>query len=310
MAKIVLALGGNALGNTPSQQLEAVKIAARTIVDIAEKGNQIAVVHGNGPQVGVINLGMTLANQQDKTIPDFPLVECVAMSQGYIGYHLQQAVSNEIANRHLELETATIVTQVIVDDKDPAFEKPTKPIGNFYTFEESEIAKEEKGYKFVEDAGRGYRRVVPSPNPKSIIELATIKKLFESGTIVITGGGGGIPIVESDGKVQGVDAVIDKDAVAAKLSADLTADSLLILTAVEQVAIHFNKPNQQNLSAISVEEANQYIAEGHFAPGSMLPKIEASIKFVKENPEGQAVITSLEKADKALDGVTGTIIHL
>lgn len=310
MSKIVLALGGNALGNTPVEQLEAVKIAASTIVDLAQKGNQIAVVHGNGPQVGVINLGLTLASQTDQSLPEFPLVECVALSQGYIGYHLQQAINNEIVKRNLQIETATVVTQVVVDPQDPGFINPTKPIGNFYTKEEADLNAKEKGYRFVEDAGRGYRRVVPSPLPSRIVELKVIDQLFNSGTIVITGGGGGIPVLENEGVLQGVDAVIDKDSVAAKLSADLQADTLIILTAVEKVAINFNKPNQSDLDKISSQEAQTYIDEGHFAPGSMLPKVQASLQFVKENPKSQAIITSLEKADLALEGRTGTRIYL
>ncbi|MBD3949713.1 carbamate kinase [Tuanshanicoccus lijuaniae] len=308
MAKVVLALGGNALGNTPVEQLEAVKIAAKTIIDLSEEGHNIVVVHGNGPQVGVINLGINTTAKNDPQIPEFPLVECVALSQGYIGYHLQQAIMNEAANRSLDVPTATVVTQVEIDEKDDAFVNPTKPIGNFYTKEEADKAVEEKGHVFVEDSGRGYRRVVPSPKPTAIVELNTVKQLFDNGVIVIAGGGGGVPVVKRGNQYVGVDAVIDKDSVAAKLSSDLKADQLLILTAVEKVSINFNKPNQEEINTMTIEQAYQYIDEKQFAPGSMLPKVESCIAFIKENPSGEAIITSLEKAKDALHGETGTKI--
>ncbi|WP_282920112.1 carbamate kinase [Ignavigranum ruoffiae] len=308
MSKIVLALGGNALGNSPKEQLEAVKVAASTIVDLCEAGNQIVVVHGNGPQVGVINLGMNAAAKADIGVPDFPLVECVAMSQGYIGYHLQQAITNESIKRRLSLPVATVVTQVEVDPNDQAFAEPTKPIGNFYSEEEAQVAQEEKGYMFIEDAGRGYRRVVPSPKPKSIVELNAIEKMIEDKVVVVAGGGGGVPVVYSEDTYKGVDAVIDKDSVAAKLSEDIKADSLLILTAVEKVSINFNTPNQEDIDEMTIVQAQNYIKEKQFAPGSMLPKVESCIAFVEGNPEGTAIITSLEKAKEALNGETGTRI--
>ena len=308
MAKVVLALGGNALGNSPKEQLEAVKVAASTIVDLCEAGNQLVVVHGNGPQVGVINLGMSAAANSDIGVPEFPLVECVAMSQGYIGYHLQQAIVNESNNRGLAKQVATVVTQVEVNPEDHAFENPTKPIGNFYSEEEAKIAEDEKGYTFVEDSGRGYRRVVPSPKPTAIVEIDSIEKMLNQEIIVIAGGGGGVPVVKEGNTFAGVDAVIDKDSVAAKLSEDIKADSLLILTAVEKVSINFNKPNQEDIDEMTVAQAEEHIKDGQFPPGSMLPKVESCIEFVEGNPEGTAIITSLEKAKEALLGNTGTRI--
>lgn len=310
MKRVVLALGGNALGKSPTEQLDAVKVAAKPIVDVMEDVAEVAIVHGNGPQVGVINLGMSHAHEAGIGIPDFPLVECVAMSQGYIGYQLQQALQIEARSRKLNKEIATLVTQVEVDGNDPAFKKPTKPIGNFYSKEEAEEIEKEKGYCFVEDAGRGYRRVVPSPNPKRIVEIESIKKMMAEDITVITGGGGGVPVVEEGSAYRGVDAVIDKDFVAAKLSQDIDADTLIILTAVEKVCINFNKENQEALSHMSREEALKYIDEGQFAPGSMLPKVQACLRFIGEDEGRKAIITSLDRAQAALKGETGTIITL
>ncbi len=306
--KIVLALGGNALGNTAEEQLELVENTARIIVDLIVKGHKVIIGHGNGPQVGMINLAMEHSAIKGGGTPPMPFPECGAMSQGYIGYHLQQAIQQELRFRGMKKEVACIVTQVVVDQKDPAFEKPTKPIGAFVTKEEADRISKEKGYLFMEDAGRGYRRVVPSPKPKKIVELNVIRKLVEEDVIVITVGGGGIPVIEKNDELEGVAAVIDKDKSCARLAQDLDADILMILTAVDRVYIHFNKPNQKALEKITLDEAKEYILEGHFAKGSMLPKVEACMEFVASNPKREALITSLEKADLALMGETGTRI--
>lgn len=306
--KLVIALGGNALGNNPEEQLTLVKNTAKTIVDLVEEGYDVIVGHGNGPQVGMINLAMDFASSNGAKTPSMPFPECGAMSQGYIGYHLQQAIKNELVDRGIKKEVASVVTQVVVDKDDEAFNNPTKPVGMFYTKEQADVLAKEKGFTFVEDAGRGYRRVVPSPQPKEIVELATVKELVEKGTIVITVGGGGIPVIKEDGKYYGVPSVIDKDKSSSKLAKDLDAEMLVILTAVDRVCINYNKPNQKELVDMSIEEAKQYIEEGHFAPGSMLPKVEACLDFVQSTENGKALITSLEKAKDALSGVTGTII--
>jgi len=305
---VVVALGGNALGKTASEQLALVKHTAKTIVDLAQEGYQVLVGHGNGPQVGMINLAMEFASQNGGNTPDMPFPECGAMSQGYIGYHLQQAIQQELKTRNIDKLCATIVTQVVVDENDEGFQKPTKPVGSFYSKEEAEKIEKEKGYTFVEDAGRGYRRVVASPLPKRIVEIDVVRQLVEQGDIVITVGGGGIPVIETIEGLSGVAAVIDKDRSCALLARDIKADKLIILTAVEKVSINYNKENQEDLDKMSVAEAKQYIAEGHFAPGSMLPKIEACLDFVQSSGK-QALITSLQDAKKALKGETGTIIY-
>lgn len=308
MKKIVLALGGNALGNTPEEQREAVKITAKSIVDLVEQGNKVIISHGNGPQVGMINLAMDAASQSDVQTPSMPFPECGAMSQGYIGYHLQNALENELSARKRSESVATVVTQTLVDAKDPAFQNPTKPVGAFYSAEEAEKMKE-KGFVFKEDAGRGYRRVVPSPKPIDIVEKNAVKILYENGVIVIAGGGGGIPVVEKDGAYRGVPAVIDKDFTTAKLAELVDADTLIILTAVEKIAIRFGKPDQQWLDALSPEEAEAYNAAGEFAEGSMKPKVEAALSFVRSKSGREALITSLEKAADGLVGKTGTRIR-
>jgi|SRR5574344_88051 carbamate kinase len=308
--RLVIALGGNALGKTPEEQLELVKETAKTIVDLSEKGYDIIVGHGNGPQVGMINLAMEFSANNGGKTPAMPFPECGAMSQGYIGYHLQQAIQRELARRGIKKECATVVTQVVVDPNDPGFKHPTKPVGMFYSKEEADRIAAEKGYTFVEDAGRGYRRVVPSPIPRRIVELKVVEQLVEAGDIVITVGGGGIPVVETADGLKGVASVIDKDRSSAKLALDIDADMLVILTAVDRVAINFHKPNEQQLARMSVSEAQKYIGEGHFAPGSMLPKVESCLEFVKNNKHGGvALITSLQKAGEALDGKTGTVIE-
>ena len=267
--RLVIALGGNALGNTPEEQLRLVKHTANTIVDLVEEGFDVVIGHGNGPQVGMINNTMEYSANSNGNTPHMPFPECGAMSQGYIGYHLTQSIEAELKNRNINKDVACIVTQVVVDKDDEAFKKPTKPIGFFYSKEEAEKLEKETGYTFVEDAGRGYRRVVPSPIPKKIVELNVVEQLVNAKDIVITVGGGGIPVIETEEGYKGIAAVIDKDRSSAKLAIDINADMLVILTAVDRVCINFNKPNQEELKEISVEEAKKYIDEGHFAPGSM-----------------------------------------
>lgn len=308
MSRIVLALGGNALGNTPQKQLELIKNTSRAIVDLIEPGNDVTVVHGNGPQVGMIHLAMSIASGEDEKIPVMPYPECGAMSQGYIGYHLQQAIGYELGLRKLNKSVSTIVTQVIVDEKDSAFKNPTKPVGRFYTKDEADLIAASSGAVFVEDAGRGYRQVVASPNPGRIVEIDTVKRLVNAGEVVITVGGGGIPVVETSEGPRGVMAVIDKDKSAALLAGELGADILMILTAVERVYLDYNAPTQREIEQMTVSEAKKYIGEGHFAKGSMLPKIEACIHFLDKNPKGKALISSLECAKAAMDGKTGTVI--
>ncbi len=306
--RIVIALGGNALGNTPYEQLQLVTETAKPIVDLIAEGNEVVIAHGNGPQVGMINLGMGTAAEAGAIKSDMPFPECGAMSQGYIGYHLQNAIGNELAARGIVKDVATVVTQVLVDEADPAFQNPTKPIGSFYDKEPAERIAAEKGYTMVEDAGRGYRQVVPSPKPVDVIEKNTVNALIAGGCVVITVGGGGIPVVRREGKLYGTPAVIDKDFASAKLAELVKADALVILTAVDRVAINWGKPNQESLNEMTVEQAEQYCTEGHFAPGSMLPKVKAAISFARTG--GEAIIASLENAGKAVRGESGTVVHL
>ena len=306
LKKIVIALGGNALGNTPEEQLELVARTAKPIVDLIEQGNQVVIAHGNGPQVGMINLGMSSAAQANVIRASMPFPECAAMSQGYIGFHLQNRIGNELAARGLKKEIVTLVTQVLVNEDDPGFSNPTKPIGSFYSREDAERIEAEKGYRMVEDGGRGYRRVVPSPKPVDVIEKETVAELMESGSIVITVGGGGIPVIRKEGKLEGIAAVIDKDFASAKLAELIHADMLFILTAVDRVAINWGKPDQKALSQMTIREAEQYCRERHFAPGSMLPKVQAAVSFAKTG--GTATIASLDKAVLALKGISGTRI--
>lgn len=307
MKKLVIALGGNALGNTPNEQLELVKRTSKTIVDLVEVGYEVIIGHGNGPQVGMINLAMEFASNNGANTPIMPFPECGAMSQGYIGYHLQQGIKEELNKRNIDKEVVSIVTQVLVNEKDKAFTNPTKPVGIFYTKEEANKMSIEKGYVFVEDSGRGYRRVVASPEPCEIIELEVIKQVSEK-HIVIAVGGGGIPVVRANKGYKGIAAVIDKDKSSCKLAKDLGADILLILTAVEKVYINYNQNNQEALDEMNIEKAKEYIKENQFAKGSMLPKVEACIDFVDGNEEKIAIITSLEKAKESLEGLTGTVI--
>lgn len=308
MAKVVVALGGNALGKSPEEQLKLVKNTASSLIGLIQAGNQVVISHGNGPQVGQINLGMDFAAQNGKTAA-FPFPECGAMSQGYIGYYLQQSLQNELHQRGMEKDVVTTVTQVVVDPSDPAFENPTKPVGDFYTKEQAAQIEQEKGYTFVEDAGRGYRQVVPSPLPKRIVELNSIETLIENGTLVIAAGGGGVPVVEEGGALTGVPAVIDKDRSSALLADNVDADQLIILTAVDYVYINYNQPDEQKLTELSQAQAQELIDAGQFPAGSMLPKIQACLSFVKGHPERKAIITSLAGLDQALEGKLGTVIH-
>lgn len=306
--RIVIALGGNALGNNPTEQLLAVKNTAKPIVDLIEEGNEVIICHGNGPQVGMINLAMEEASKSNINIPEIPFPECGAMSQGYIGYHLQNAIREEFIKRNIKKSVATIITQVIVDKNDRAFQNPTKPIGSFYTKEEAKVLEKEKGYTMMEDAGRGYRRAVPSPLPIGIVEEDIIKSLTSTGNIVIAAGGGGIPVIKERDSLIGVPAVIDKDFASEKLAEIVDADYLIILTAVEKVALNYGKKNEKLLDALTADKAKQYITKGHFAKGSMLPKVEAAIKFAESKKGRKALITSLEKAKEGIEGKTGTLI--
>ena len=306
--KIVIALGGNALGNNLPEQMVAVKTTAKAIVDLVKDGNEVVVVHGNGPQVGVINNAMGEFASEHKEDPT-PLSVCVAMSQAYIGYDIQNALREEFLNRGGKVPpVVTVVTQVRVDKDDPAFQNPTKPIGRFMTKEEAEAEAQKRGWNIKEDAGRGYRRVVASPKPKEIVELSAIKAMSDAGELVICCGGGGVPVVSEGKHLAGAAAVIDKDFAAALLAESLEADMLIILTAVEKVAIRYGKPDQEWLTDLSVEEAQKYADQGEFAPGSMLPKVQAAIQFASAKKGNEAMITLLEKAREALQGKTGTKI--
>lgn len=306
--KIVIALGGNALGDNLPEQMVAVKQTSKAIADLIEDGHQVVISHGNGPQVGMINLAMgELAHIYPKYTP-CPMSVCVAMSQGYIGYDLQNSLRTELLNRGIQKPVSTIITQVCVDPNDKAFENPTKPIGRFLTKEEAE-AEVARGNQVVEDAGRGYRRVVASPKPIDIVEIETVRALLDAGQVVVAGGGGGIPVTKQPNNgLKGAGAVIDKDFASALLAKLIGADCLIILTAVEKVAIHFGKPNQEWLSEITVEQAKRLAEEGHFAPGSMLPKVQSAIDFASSAPDRTALITLLEKARDGIAGRTGTRI--
>ncbi len=308
--RIVIALGGNALGNTLSEQMAAVKITSKAIVDLIEEGCEVVVVHGNGPQVGMINNAMSALTREDPKQPNTPLSVCVAMSQAYIGYDLQNALREELVNRNMNnIPVTTMITQVRVDENDPAFNSPSKPIGHFMTAEEAKLAEEKYGYITKEDAGRGYRRVVASPSPAEIIEIGAIRSLVEAGQLVIACGGGGIPVTLQGNHLKGASAVIDKDFASELLAEELDADFLIILTAVEKVAINFGKPEEKWLDDITTVDARKYIGEGHFAPGSMLPKVQAAVKFADSKEGRKALITLLEKAKDGILEKTGTHIH-
>jgi len=306
--KIVIALGGNALGKTPEEQQKLVKFTSKPIVDLIEAGHEVVIVHGNGPQVGMINLAMSISSESESLTPEMPFPECGAMSQGYIGYHLQNAIREELLDRTMNIPVATIITQVVVAKDDPAFKRPTKPIGSFYSEEEAEKLMKEKKYTMVEDSGRGWRRVVASPIPIDIIEKETVALLMKQGQIVIAVGGGGIPVIREKNQLIGVPAVIDKDFASEKIAEILDANYLIILTGVEKVAINFGRPDEKWLDEISVKEAKLYIEAGHFPPGSMLPKVEAAMLFAESKLGRRALITSLEKAKEGIEGLTGTII--
>ena len=305
MSRIVVALGGNALGSNAKEQLATVKKTARRLVDLVTMGHEIIVTHGNGPQVGMIYKAMA-ANSNDED--GFPFAECGAMSQGYIGYHLQQAMEAEFEKRNMRRKVATIVSQVEVNPKDSAFKNPTKPIGNFYTKKEALKLQSEGNGVYKEDAGRGYRRVVPSPKPIKICELSTIEKMLKERNVVITCGGGGIPVIKTRTGYKGVDAVIDKDRTSALLATKLKADILLILTTVEKASINYKKPDEKKLGNLTLAEVKEYVENKEFAEGSMLPKVEACMYFIEHTKGKKAIITSLAKAKFAIEGKTGTTI--
>lgn len=310
MKKIVIALGGNALGDTLPEQMKNVKKTVKVIADLIEDGNTIILSHGNGPQVGMINTAMGELNKAQPDMPVVPMSVCDAMSQGYIGYDLQNALREELLDRGITKGVCTLITQVIVDRGDPAFKSPSKPIGRFMTKDEAdELVR--LGYTVCEDSGRGYRRTIPSPMPKEIVELDVIKTLVDSGAVVIAAGGGGIPVAREGGnRLRGVGAVIDKDFASCLMAKELDADCLVILTAVENVSVNFNKPNQKELRDVTVSEMEKYIAEGHFASGSMLPKVEAAVDFAKSKEGRTAIITHLNTARDGINGKTGTRITL
>ena len=305
--KIVLALGGNALGDSLAEQMVAVQTTASAIVDLIEQGHQVIVTHGNGPQVGMINVAFEAASKTSANSPVLPMSVCVALSQGYIGYDLQNALREELLNRGIKKPVTTLITQVVVDSKDPAFIDPSKPIGSFFSKEEAD-AMIAKGAQMKEDAGRGYRRVVASPKPIDIVEKETVRTLMDAGQVVITAGGGGIPVTVEGNHLKGASAVVDKDFASAKLAELIDADMLIILTAVEKVAINFGKPNEQWLANLSIADAQRYIGEGHFAKGSMLPKVEAALSFATSRAGRKSLITMLSKAKEGIEGKTGTVI--
>lgn len=305
MKRYVVSLGGNALGNNAEEQKELLKKVAKPIVSLIKRGDEIIIVHGNGPQVGMINLAFTEA----KSVPDMPFPECGAMSEGYIGFHIQNAIDNELEAQGIQRDVVTLVSQVVVDKNDPLFKSPSKPIGTFYSEEQAKAIAEEKGYTMKEDAGRGYRRVVPSPLPIDIIEKNSILNLVAAGHVVICAGGGGIPVIRNeDGSIEGVAAVIDKDYASAKVASLVNADYLVILTAVDNVYINYKKPDERKIEKISVDEMSELLKGDYFAKGSMYPKVNACCKFLKEKPGKTAIISSLEVAELAFSEKVGTII--
>lgn len=311
MSRILIALGGNALGNSPQEQQEMIEKSAPSLVGLIKQGHEIIISHGNGPQVGMINLAFETASKYTDKIPKFQLPECTAMSQGYIGFHLQKGIKKELRKENMPWKVASVITQVIVDKNDKAFENPTKPIGSFYTEEESKKMMEEDSTLIMkEDSGRGYRQLVASPKPVGIVERDSILNLLDDEFIVIACGGGGIPVVlDDEGDYESVPAVIDKDFASAKLAELVNADYLFVLTAVDRVAINFGKPNQKEIVEMSIDEATKYCDEGQFAPGSMLPKVQAAMNFVSSKNGRKAIIASLEKAPLAMSGKSGTLIY-
>lgn len=307
--RLVVALGGNALGNSPQEQLELIQGTATALVDLIEGGHEVIITHGNGPQVGMIKVATDNSAEKVGGTPEIPFPECSAMSQGYIGYHLQQALENELRKRDIAKPVASLITQTLVEADDPAFNNPNKPVGSFYSEEEAKRLMEETGETYVEDSGRGWRWVVASPQPKEIVEGEAITSLVDAGAVVISTGGGGIPVVRRDGgSVEGVPAVIDKDRSAAIMADQVGASHLIILTAVPNVAVNFNTPEQRDLTEINLDEAKQHMADGQFAAGSMLPKVEACVSYVEGGAGRTAIITSLENAGEALSGTVGTSI--
>ena len=305
--RIVVALGGNALGDNLDEQMRAAKIAASAIVDLIESGHELVLVHGNGPQGGMIETAFETAAKADSAFPVLPMSVCVALSQGYIGYDLQNVMRRELDLRGLDRQVATIITQVEVDPKDPAFDKPTKPIGGFMTEQEAEKLKS-RGIPVIEDSGRGYRQVVASPAPIGVVEAGVVESMLANGLVPIACGGGGIPVAMIDGQYRGMSAVIDKDLSAAKLAEIIDADTLIILTAVEKVAVNFNKPDERWLDKLTVAEAQEFIRQDQFGKGSMEPKVRAAMGFVQSGSGRSALITLLEKAAEAIEGKTGTSI--
>ena len=305
MARYTVSLGGNALGNNAEEQKKLVSDVAKYIVKLMKDGHEVVIVHGNGPQVGMINLAFTEA----KAVPDMPFPECGAMSQGYIGFHLQNALQNELRKQGVKRNVATVVTQVVVDKNDPLFQNPSKPVGSFYSKEEAELIAKEKGYTMKEDAGRGYRRVVPSPLPVDIEEKEIIKTLVKNGDVVICAGGGGIPVIHEGDKLEGVAAVIDKDYASALVAELVEADYLVILTAIDNVCINYRQPNEVKLGKVSVNEIKEYLSGDYFAKGSMYPKVNACVKFLSRCPGKTAIIAALENAEKAFQEQSGTIIR-
>ena len=311
--RVVIALGGNALGNTPEEQIARVREAAPTLLKVIEQGNEIIITHGNGPQVGMIQKSFALAHAEDESVPAMDLPECGAMSQGYIGYHLQQAIGAAMHKSYKRWHVASVVTQIEVDPDDPAFANPTKPIGQFLSKEEADAEQAaHPEMTFVEDSGRGYRRVVASPEPKKIVEYESILNLLDNEFIVIACGGGGIPVVrnyDDKGAYRGIAAVIDKDMGGELLAEDCHADMLVLLTAVDHVAINFGKPDQKDLEDVTVAEAKQYLEEGQFGKGSMEPKVRAAIKFARSRKGRTCIIGALDKAAETMAGLSGTRIH-
>lgn len=305
--RIVLALGGNALGETLTEQMAAVQTTSNAIVDLIAQGHQVVVTHGNGPQVGMIHVAFEAASMTYAHSPILPMSVCVALSQGYIGYDLQNALREALLNRGMQKPVATLITQVEVDERDPAFDDPDKPIGSFFAKEEADrmIAK---GAHMREDSGRGYRRVVASPKPIDVIEKETVRTMLDAGQVVITVGGGGIPVIRHGNHLKGASAVVDKDWASAKLAEIIDADLLVILTGVEKVAINFGKSDERLLDRLSIVDARRYLSEGYFARGSMRPKVEAALSFAESRPGRKALITMLTKAKEGIEGKTGTVV--
>ena len=305
--RIVVALGGNALGENLPEQMAAVQTTSEAIVDLVAQGHQVVVTHGNGPQVGMILMAFEAASMTYAHSPVLPMSVCVALSQGYIGYDLQNALREALLNRGIQKPVATLITQVVVDEMDPAFDSPVKPIGSFFSKAEAD-GMSAKGAHMKEDAGRGYRRVVASPKPIDVVEKDTVRLMLDAGQVVVSVGGGGIPVVRQGNHLKGVSAVVDKDWASAKLAEMIGADLLIILTAVERVAINFRKPDEQWLNSLSIEEAERHLAEGHFAEGSMRPKVESALAFAKSGPGRKTLITLLSKAKDGIEGKTGTVV--